>query len=412
MSPVGEEDRCLLVLGAGPEQLGVLETARALGIPLAVCDRDPAAPGLALADRRCIVSTDDEHTIERLAGALGLGGLIAAGSNRPVAGAARIAEKLGLPHPLPAAIALVATSKLRQREALAAAGVPQPRWQLAHSIREVELPPPFVVKVTDRAGRTNCTVVRRLSRLSAAIDAARALSRGGPVLIEELVSGPELGVTGFSVDGVFVPVAVTERICAEVPAFGVPVAQLWPAPHAQTAAEVARRAVAALGIDEGPTLTILRISRGGPEVIEVAARLGGGHDAELAELVTGIPLTELAIRSALGVPLALAEIAPAFDPGTGGAALRFLTASPGRLESVELPQGLSGVAFTRIYREPGHRFRSLRRPSDRAGALLALGAHRDEALARAEAAVQRIRFLTAASPEDAVALADVRTASD
>src|SRR5262249_34172980 len=154
-------------------------------------------------------------------------------------------------------------------------------WQLAHSVCEVELPPPVVVKVTDRGGRTNCIVVRRLSRLSAAIDASRALTRG-PALIEELVSGPEVAVTGFSAEGVVVPVAVTERVCAEVPAFGVPVAQLWPTPHAERAAEVARRAVAAVGIDEGPSVTVLRLSRGGPEVIEVAARLGGGHDAELA----------------------------------------------------------------------------------------------------------------------------------
>jgi biotin carboxylase len=410
MLPVADADRCLLVLGGGPGQLGVLETARALGIPTAVCDRNPAAPGLALADRRCIVATDDEHAIERLAGALGLGGLIAPGSNRPVAGAARIAEKLGLAHPLSPATALAATSKLRQREALAAAGVPQPRWQLAHSVREVELPPPVVVKVTDRGGRTNCIVVRRPSRLSAAIDASRALTRG-PALIEELVSGPEVAVTGFSAEGVFVPVAVTERVCAEVPAFGVPVAQLWPTPHAERAAEVARRAVAAVGIDEGPSVTALRLSRGGPEVIEVAARLGGGHDAELAELVTGIPLTELAIRAALGRPLSPAEIAPAFDPHAGGAVLRFLTAPPGTLESVEVPQGLSGVASTRIYRGPGHVFRSLRRASDRAGALLAVGASRAEALARAEAAVERIRFLTAAPLEEVVALADVRTAS-
>ena len=39
----------LLVLGAGPEQLGLLEAARAHGIWTAVCDRDPAAPGFRLA---------------------------------------------------------------------------------------------------------------------------------------------------------------------------------------------------------------------------------------------------------------------------------------------------------------------------------------------------------------------------
>src|SRR4051812_37051140 len=103
MGAVGVDDRWLLVLGAGPGQLGVLETARALGLRTAVCHRDPRAPGLALAGRRCIVGTDDEPALERLAAVLPVGGVIAPGSDRGVAVAARIAEKLGLPHPLPGA---------------------------------------------------------------------------------------------------------------------------------------------------------------------------------------------------------------------------------------------------------------------------------------------------------------------
>ena len=67
----------LLVLGAGPEQLGLLEAAKAHGIWTAVCDRDPSAPGFRLASRRCIVSIEDEPTIERLAAALDLDGVIA-----------------------------------------------------------------------------------------------------------------------------------------------------------------------------------------------------------------------------------------------------------------------------------------------------------------------------------------------
>ena len=61
----------LLVLGAGPAQLGLLEAARARGLWVAVVDRDPAAPGFRFADRRCILSTEDEPAIERLVGALG-----------------------------------------------------------------------------------------------------------------------------------------------------------------------------------------------------------------------------------------------------------------------------------------------------------------------------------------------------
>ena len=106
----GERSPRVLVLGAGPAQLGLLESARTHGFWTAVADRDPSAPGFPLADRRCIVSTEDEPAIERLAAALDLDGVIAPGTDWPVAVAARTAERLGLPHPLSPATAVLALS--------------------------------------------------------------------------------------------------------------------------------------------------------------------------------------------------------------------------------------------------------------------------------------------------------------
>ena len=47
----------LLVLGAGPAQLGLLRAARDRGLFVIACDRDPAALGFEYADRRAVVST-------------------------------------------------------------------------------------------------------------------------------------------------------------------------------------------------------------------------------------------------------------------------------------------------------------------------------------------------------------------
>ena len=46
----------------------------------------------------------------------------------------------------------------------------------------------------------------------------------------------------------------------------------------------------------------------------------------------------------------------------------------------------------RIYREPGHVFGPFLRGADRAGAVLATGASREEALERADEATRLIRF--------------------
>ncbi|HKU59295.1 MAG TPA: hypothetical protein VJP39_06790 [Gaiellaceae bacterium] len=154
---------------------------------------------------------------------------------------------------------------------------------------------------------------------------------------------------------------------------------------------MAEKAVSALGITDGPSYIQLRLGPSGPQVIEVAARLGGGHDAELVERVTGVRLNDLALDCALGNPVKLPEP----KPKVGGAVTRFLVAPPGALESVEVPGDLEGVERVRIYREPGYVFAPLRRGSDRAGAVLVTGKDRDEAVARADSAAERIRFVTA-----------------
>jgi biotin carboxylase len=131
-------------------------------------------------------------------------------------------------------------------------------------------------------------------------------------------------------------------------------------------------------------------------VIEVAARLGGGHDAELVEAAVGVDLNGLAIAAALGEPLAV----PVPAPRAGGVVTRFLVAPPGILERVEVPEGIQA----RIYREPGFVFVPLIRGSDRAGALLVVAGSREQALEQADAAAQGIHFHVAAALPDAAAL--------
>src|SRR5438105_6273796 len=120
----------LLVLGAGAGQLGLLAAARTRGLFVIAVDRDPAAPGFRYADRRPIVSVEDEPALERLAEAERIDGVIAPGADWPVGAAARIAARLGLPHPISPETAVLSSSKLRQRERLAEAGVSQTRWKV------------------------------------------------------------------------------------------------------------------------------------------------------------------------------------------------------------------------------------------------------------------------------------------
>ena len=381
----------LLVIGAGPAQLGLLEAARARGLFTIVVDRDPSAAGFALADRRAIISTEDERGIERLAAAERIDGVISPGIDWPVGIAARVAAKLGVPHPLEPAVAVLAVSKARQRARFEAAGVPQPRWWLV-SEPEAGPPLPCVVKAPDRQGQRGLYLVATPFELRAGIEAAMNASRTGTCLVEELVDEPEVTVNAFSVGGRFQPLTVTDRLTADAPAFGVALAHVWPSENAGAAVEVARRAVEALGIQNGPTYTQVR----GGKVMEVAARLGGGHDAELCEAALGVDLNGLALAAALGEPI------PPFagQPRVGGATTAFVVPPPGELlglQGIDEAERSDGVVCVRVYRRPGYRFGELRIGADRAGAVLAVGASRAEAYERARSAAALIRFETDAA---------------
>lgn len=355
-------------------------------------DRDPTAPGFRYADRRAIISTEDEHGIERLASAENVEAIIAPGIDWPVGIAARVAERLGLPHPIAPAVANRAVSKQKQREALAAANVPQPSWHIVSEPQD-GLPVPSVVKAPDRQGQKGLTLVRSEQELPAAISRALEESRSGVAIIEELVDGPEVTVNAFSLRGEFHPLTVTDRLTAEPPAFGVALAHVWPSEAGGQAAGVAEAAVSALGIENGPSYTQLRIGPDGPQVIEVAARLGGGHDAELAKLALGVDLNGLALQAAFGEAIWSAALQP--TPEVGGAVVRFLVPPEGVLQEVDgadEARAVEGVRDVRIYREPGHVFGEFRRGADRAGAVLAIGDSREEALQRSAEAARLIRF--------------------
>jgi len=390
--------RRLLVLGAGPAQLGLLAAARERGLFVIALDRDPAAPGFRYADRRAIVSTEDEEGIARVAADEGAQGIIAPGTDWPVPIAARVAERLGLPHPLDPEAAALTVSKVGQRRRFAERGLPQPRWQVVSAAdEEVSIPVPCVVKSPDRQGQRGLTLVRSAGEIPTAVAHALAESRSGVAIVEELVDGPEVQVGGFSIGGRFFPLTVTDRLTADLPAFGVALTHVWPSEAAgDDAFQVAAAVAAALDITDGTTHLELRIGPGGPQVMEEAGRLGGGHNAELCREAVGVDLNAIAMRAALGEPVDESELTP--EPRVGAACVRFLVPPESGIlravTGVEEARAVEGVRELWVYRTPGHVFGQFRIGADRAGAVLVTGDSKEQALERADQAARLLRFET------------------
>ena len=248
----------------------------------------------------------------------------------------------------------------------------------------------MVVKPAAAQGQRGLEIVAPAGDLAAAVAAAEAASRDGRALCEEFVEGPEITVNAFVHDGRFTPLAVTDRERAL--AFGVATAHLYPSQHAVAGAVAAAEAAClALGIVAGPTYTQVLLAADGPRVMEVAARLGGGHDGELCAAALGVDLSAAAVRAALGQ--APGPLAPTRERA---AVVRFLVAPPGRLtrvDGLDEARALPGVELAFAYRGPGARIGPLLRGPDRAGFVLATGATRADAEATARTAEAAIRFV-------------------
>src|SRR4029079_17720627 len=123
-------------------------------------------------------------------------------------------------HPIAPESAVLATSKVRQRERFATAGIAQPQHETCRSVAEAHeaaerIGFPCVVKAPDRQGQRGLSVVAGPDELDDAATAALEASRSASFLVEELVEGREVTVNGYSLGGQFHALTVTDRMLAE-----------------------------------------------------------------------------------------------------------------------------------------------------------------------------------------------------
>ena len=238
---------------------------------------------------------------------------VVAADDGGVVTAAIAATRLGLPANPPEA-ASRARDKLALRQALAAAGVSQPRF--------AELPPggdvaavgfPAVLKPTRLAmGRgviraDDAGAARESERRIRRIVAAAGDDPAAPLLLEEYVPGVEVAVEALLRGGRMETLAVFDKPDPlEGPYFEetiyVTPSRLPEDAHAAVERLVAA-AAAAVGLREGPVHAEVRLD--GPRMwaIELAARSIGGLCGRTLRFGLGVRLEELILRHALGLPL-------------------------------------------------------------------------------------------------------------
>ncbi len=374
---------------------------RELGVRVVAVDRNPAAPGLALADAGEAVDFADPGAVADVGRRHGVDGVLTIAADSAVPVVAQVAELLGLPG-IGSETAHLATNKIAMRRVFAERGVPQPQFAALRRQTEVRAAAravgfPAVVKPVDSAGQRGISLVHDADELGAQMAFAIAASRSQEVIVERYHEGREVNTLLVARDDDVRLITASDRLRPDGVGFGVALAHVYPSTlFGDALAEVERVAVAAvhaIGLRNGIAYPQLLVSPHGNEVrvVEIAARIPGGQMVEVPRFGVGIDLLEIAVSQALGEAVPDELLTPRFHHPV---AIRFLTAEPGPLPTgvvqavgpLEKALAFPGVERVETWIEPGETIRPVQTDGDRRGYVIASGSTNLEALERAEAA--------------------------
>ena len=394
----------IMILGAGILQLPAIEKAREMGLEVVAVDRNPSAVGFAVPGiEKEIISTIDTPAILEAAKRHRINGIMTVASDMPMQSVAVVSRAMGLAG-ISEDTALKATNKAEMRDALKKGGVSVPLYFRVKEKSDFEAAVErirsegyrCIVKPADNSGSRGVHLLEESADLSAVYDYSLTYSRSGELLVEEYMDGPEVSVETLAVNGEIHVIQITDKLTTGAPYFvemghGQP--SLLPEETRRSIARITIAANKAIGITEGPSHTEIKITKAGPKIVELGARLGGDCiTTHLVPLSTGVDMVESCIRIALG------EKADLNAKWNKGSAIRYFEARQGtvkEIRGISEAEAVPGVVQIYFAHGIGERIGEIRSSVDRPGFVLAQADTREQADAICRKALEAIHIVVA-----------------
>ncbi len=392
--------KSIFILGASRLQLPAILKAKEKGLYVFVLDYDPNAIGIKYADKFLEISTIDKEAVYQAALIYKPDYIVTSTSDMPVRTVSWVCEKLGKKTDISYDNAICSTDKALMRDRMREHNVPIPEYHVVSSLAEFIkvsdlMPDKYVLKPVDNAASRGVILVDKSKKpdIESLYKYCVQYSRCGNALVEEYMEGPEVSVEAYSINGVPHIITVTDKIVTELPFF-VELGHVEPSRLSPEVLEqvrsVAYSAIVAIGMQDGPTHTEIKITPTGVKLVEIAARLGGDFiTSRLVPLSTGVDMVECSFSSLLG------EKVNCERRINKGAAIRFLHGRNGIIKAVkgvEEARNSPGVQDLDIYIKPGDAIRMPENSSDRIGHVIAMGNNSYEADSNAIKALEKIEL--------------------
>ena len=303
----------LLHLGGSFFQVPAIQCAKNLGCELLLADRDPQCPGALLADHFAEISTTDREGILSWAKSQGIDGIMTYASDRSAPTVHWVAKQLGLPGN-PSASADLLQRKDRIRELQSELGLPHPDFRVLERPEDAagayaELGGIVLLKPVDASGSRGQSRVSGVGDLGPAVALAFVESVVGKVVMERWLDADIMELDGDLLihDGEIAFRHYGHNYFPRDPVAQVPCGEIFPAQIADSIAaqmdQQFQALIDALGLCMGCMNFDALLCNGEVYLVDLGLRNGGNFVPEMIEASTGFPLTEAAVRAALGQSL-------------------------------------------------------------------------------------------------------------
>lgn len=396
--------RKILIIGAGLLQIPAIVKAKELGLNVAALDMSPIAPGKKFADNFYEVSTNDIKGVINAALDFRPDGVMTLATDMPMKSVAAVSERLHL-NSISSEVAEKATDKIKMIQCFQSNNVPHPWFSVISTLKELQFlankkGTPFIMKPNDSSGSNGVTLVNQQEEIVQSYHYCKSASKSGFVLVEEYMQGPEVSVEVMRINGKSHILAVTDKLTTGAPHF-VEMGHSQPSQLSKNIIEqikvVAIKAVEAIGIDNSPAHVEIIVTKKGPKMVELGARMGGDCISTfLVPLSTGIDMVKASIFLALG------ELPDVEQTLNQGAAIRYVKSEKGIISSID---GINKIRENKrikhfeVLKKVGEEITSIHWSGDRIGYVVAQNDSAKAAIEDCEQALKELKIIVTHSKQ-------------
>lgn len=377
--------KTVLILGAGIQQVPLINKSIQLGFNTIVASIGGNYPGINVADTFEDVDITDIQGILSIAKKHRIDAILTTGNEVAVPTIGAIVDTLNL-NGTGYNAALKSTNKILMKEAFVEHNVPTAKFSVVNSSETMEtvakkIGYPLIVKAAESSASRGITMVDDEYKIKEAWNRAVAVSGPGNVLIEEYLSGIEFGAQAVVQGNEVVEIFLHNDTVTQPPS-PTPIGHSMPVKLnvevINKAKVVIKKAVNALGIRDGIANIDLILVNGNPMIIEIGARMGATCLPEIISIYGGFDAYEHILKLSIGEKPEL----PSLYPEQANAALLIRAERTGILESIQVPDNVTNnpkLYKITIDKKPGDEINKFEFGSDRIGDIVVVGDTKDEA---------------------------------